>query len=179
MKYIIYILFVICYIACNKKTIDYTCDYVEMQDNYPKIDEDLDYGREICCVLKFHNTGRDSIFLPFYRIVSFISYKSHFYIKYKNKISECPASFWGNQASTFVVAPGECVRIGVVIYPRELDELEIKQDVDIKDLSKMISIFYQYNPADSIYNHLKTPLIEIKQDSVLKLTYGANFSSSH
>lgn len=161
----------------KKKASDYTCDYVEMQDNFPKIDKELDYGREICCVLKFYNTSRDSIFLPFFSI-GILQYKSHFYIKYKNKATICPASFWGTQVSSFVVAPGEHVRIGIIIYPEDLDELEIKRDIDIKDLSNMISIFYQYVPSDSTFNHLKTPIIEIKQERFLKLTYGANFSTS-
>ena len=178
MKYVICVLFAFFCYSCNKKGVDYTCNYVEMQDNYPKLYNDLDYGREICCVLKFHNTGRDSIFLPFYRI-GVMRYKSWFYVKYKNQISKCPASFWGPQVSTFVVAPDECVRIGLIISPGILSKLSIKQDVDIKDLSKMISIHYRYAPTDSAFNHLKTPLLEIKRDSIIKLTYSAIFFTSH
>lgn len=173
MKYTICFIFILCSFACTHKSVDYTCEYTAIQDNYPKGAKDLYYGREICCILKFQNIGTDSIYLPFHKL-GVLRYKSWFKIKYNGKTSECLANFWGYQTNTFVVAPGEFVRIGVVIYPDNLDELKIDQDIDIQDLSKMISIFYQYDPADSSYNHLKTPIIEIKRDSVIKLIYDAN-----
>lgn len=172
MKYVIYILFFFCCISCNKKAIDYTCKYVAIQDNYPKGANNLDYERQICCILKFHNIGQDSIYLPFER-TGMLIYRSRFYIEYNRKISTCPARFWGYQTNTHVVAPGEIVRIGVVIYPWSLDDLGLKENTDIRDLSKKINIFYKYNSADATLNHLKTPKLKIQTDSTIELIYDA------
>lgn len=163
-----------CIISCNSKDVDYTCEFVSLLDNYPQGVKKQGYSRQICCILKFTNIGRDSIFLPYYGRGGGFEHQSYFYVRYKKNITECSASSWMILNDTHVIAPGEHIRIRVFVYPCNLDSLKIKDD-DIQEISKNISVFYKYNPADSVLNHWKTPMVEVKKDTALNVIDNVRF----
>ena len=154
MKYILYLLFLGVFIACDHHEEKLLCTYIGILDNYPKEVKKQNYSRELLCILMFKNVCRDSVFFPFYGI-EHGNFKSAFYIKYKANMSRCPARFWGIQNNTHVVAVGDSVRIGIGICSKQLQELHIKNDIDIQELDKIISFHYKYNPQDAAFSHKK------------------------
>lgn len=169
MKYRLFILFVfgiICVCSCGNRKDRFTCVFSSITD-----DEPFECTRRhITCTLKFRNEGKDSIFFPFYGL-GHIYTKSHFYIKCKEHETSCPATFWGTQRDTHVVAPGDYTRIEIVLYEQQLDELHIRRDVDVRDLKDMITIHYKYNALDTSFCKLYTPQIEIVKGPEIEVIY--------
>lgn len=180
MKYFLFIIGLFLFSSCDENKSQYICVCANITDTYPKRVKKMEYDRMIYYELRFRNGSRDSVFFPFKYS---LDYESFFYIQYKKYQLECSAN-WLIASKTFtaakhaahIIAPGEYVRIFIRIFPEQLKEIHIKEDIDIQELEKMITVHYKYNPKDAILSHINTPKIEVKKYGNTKLLYGKYYA---
>lgn len=147
------------------------CTLVSILDSYPKGVEKLKYFRDLCCILMLKNNSRDSLYIPFYGPGHYV--KSSFYLIIDNDTMDCPASFWGIQNNTHIVAPHDSVRIGVNIYFSTIEKIGKGKKVELPWLRNKIKIIYRAEAEDKSDKYL-TPKINVEKAKNIKLIYGAH-----
>ena len=163
--YMLLLLFISCQYDSGVK-----CTLVSVLDSYPKGVEKLEYFRDLCCILMLKNNSQDSLYIPFDGHGHYM--KSSFYLIIDKDTINCPATFWGIQNNTQIVAPHDSVRIGINIYFNTIERIGKGKKVELPWLCNNIKIIYIAEAEDRNKKYL-TPKIKVEKAKNIKLIYGA------
>lgn len=171
MRHFILLYFFLCFVLTScQQDKEVKCTFVTMADNYPKGEiKELDYSRDICCILLLENNTKDSLYFPFYGIGHM--QKSSFYTIVNNKDTiQCSASFWGKQNHTHIVAPKDKIRIGIMLYFDDIKKIENGNKIDISELYKNVRFIYKAEQED-LNTQYPTPKLTIEKADSIELVY--------